>query len=199
MSSTGDDNIPTISFNYHISEPTWKQENNRVQNIFSESQATITIEVSHIRQLVTSDDHPLLLREFPDHESATTTSKLGFSNLLFEADMVDYLGLKPMLKNYDQIPAQLLWELNRILKSTCSRSLADIISKEMLEEISITIKIEFVRTEYCDMQDFIDQQAVHPKLAPAAPSAVEALKTKQYCDEENSKDPCTICREEFMT
>ncbi|KAF5206354.1 RING/FYVE/PHD-type zinc finger family protein [Thalictrum thalictroides] len=53
--------------------------------------------------------------------------------------------------------------------------------------------------EYCDMQDFIDQQAVHPKLAPAAPSAVEALKTKQYCDEENSKDPCTICREEFMT
>ncbi|PIA60934.1 hypothetical protein AQUCO_00300448v1 [Aquilegia coerulea] len=73
--------------------------------------------------------------------------------------------------------------------------------QEKPKNISVNIVVEFVHTVLCDVQafneSFMDEE-VDPILVPAAPSYVEALKTKQY-DKENSKEEsCSVCYQEFL-
>ncbi|KAF5206345.1 hypothetical protein FRX31_004070 [Thalictrum thalictroides] len=113
--------------------------------------------------------------------------------------MVHHLGLNIVLDSL--IDLNEIWEdqlhnMGRHISSICSE-VATIIRLQKPRETIVSIVIEVAHTEWCDVHEYFDD-TYHHKSVPAAPSSVEALKTRK-CDEENSKDSGTVCREEFMT
>ncbi|KAF5179722.1 E3 ubiquitin-protein ligase ring1-like [Thalictrum thalictroides] len=170
----------------------------KVENKLVESEVIIDLYITATHQWLAPDDPPLVLGQVqtlaPTFVSATKFS----ADLLLKPDMVQDLGLNSVLKpliDRNEISEDQLHNVGRHISSICSE-VGTIIKSQKPKETIVSILIEVAHTEWCDVHEYFNATYEH-KLVPAAPSSVEALKTMK-CDEENLKDPCTVCREEFM-
>ncbi|KAF9612564.1 hypothetical protein IFM89_002160 [Coptis chinensis] len=132
----------------------------------------------------------------------TYSERLRFSFLRKTnvAQRIPHLG--SVLQSY---PIEVFFETQKYISWICEKA-ANAVEGIKPRELGIDIQIEVTRTLICDEQhdqlqqsllELIDE-ANGNKLVPAAPSFVEALKTKKFDKRDSKIDQCAVCFDEYL-
>ncbi|KAF9597837.1 hypothetical protein IFM89_021922 [Coptis chinensis] len=116
------------------------------------------------------------------------------------AQHIPHLGF--VLQSY---PIEVSFLIQQYISWICEEA-ANAIEGLNPREFVIVIPIEVTRTVICDEQDDrllqslleLMEEASGNKLVPAAPSSVEALKSKKFDKKDSRREPCAVCLDEYL-